>query len=207
MRFPLWMKILAGGWTAVLIPVYWHHYGPANYLWFSDIALFAAVANLWLANRLLASVTALIVAIPETVWIVDFLLRLALGAELLGMAHYMFDDSRPLYLRGLSLFHLWMPPLAIYQAWKLGYDRRAFRAATALAWVVLPLTWLVTDPQRNINWVYGPFGESQQWMPPLAWVGLMMALFPLAIYLPPHLLFRRIWERSDPPDSAPSHQP
>ncbi len=54
-RIPLLVKILFTLFVAVLVPYYWAFYGPANFLWFCDIALLATVAALWLENRFLAS--------------------------------------------------------------------------------------------------------------------------------------------------------
>lgn len=80
---PLWLKI---GWTLfalVLIPVYWKHYGPANFLWFSDIALFAMIIALWLENALLASMMLLAIALPELAWSGDFFAALLTALMLL----------------------------------------------------------------------------------------------------------------------------
>ncbi len=41
------------------------------------------------------------------------------------MTDYMFKHENSLFLRGLSLFHGWLPFLLVYLVWKLGYDRRA----------------------------------------------------------------------------------
>ena len=36
---PLWLKLAYSVFIAVLVPAYWWYYGPANFLWFSDLAL------------------------------------------------------------------------------------------------------------------------------------------------------------------------
>src|SRR5690606_25677673 len=41
--YPLWATLPVTAYVAVLIPVYWNEYGPGNFLWFSDIALFAVL--------------------------------------------------------------------------------------------------------------------------------------------------------------------
>jgi len=33
-RIPLWVKILYTGFMCVLVPYYWHDYGPTNFLYF-----------------------------------------------------------------------------------------------------------------------------------------------------------------------------
>jgi len=60
----------------VLVPVYWAHYGPKNFLWFSDIALLTTGATLWLESPLLASMMTLAVLLPELAWNLDFFGRL-----------------------------------------------------------------------------------------------------------------------------------
>lgn len=40
---PLWIKITYTLFVCLLVPVYLRHYGPANFLWFSDVALLVTV--------------------------------------------------------------------------------------------------------------------------------------------------------------------
>ena len=166
--YPLWARLPFTLLVAVLVPVYWHHYGPGNFLWFSDIALFAVLIALWTGNRLVYSMMAIGVLPLEVIWTLDFL---SLGT-LFGLAAYMFEADRPLYLRGLSLFHLLLPPLVIWMLVKQGYDRRALAAQTLLAWVVLPATYVTTGPADNINWVHGLGPDAEQTLPPLLYLGL-----------------------------------
>ena len=195
-QIPLWIKISYTLFVCVIVPVYWVQYGPKNFLWFSDIALIAAVAALWLESPLLASMMTLAVALPELAWTVGFFGRLIFGADVTGLASYMFDRAKPLYLRALSLFHVVLPVLLVWMVWRLGYDRRAWAAQTALAMIVLPLTYLLTEPADNINWVYGPGSKPQQRVPLLVYLALLMALFPLVVYLPMHVLLLKLFGRS-----------
>ena len=55
---PLWLKITYTLFVSSVVPVYWRRYGPANFLWFSDIALLVTVPALWLESPLLASMMA-----------------------------------------------------------------------------------------------------------------------------------------------------
>ena len=77
----------------VLVPVYWAHYGPKNFLWFSDIALLTTGATLWLESPLLASMMMLAVLLPELAWNLDFFGRLLTGHAMFGMSAYMFDAT------------------------------------------------------------------------------------------------------------------
>ena len=55
---PLLVKVPYALFVAVLVPVYWRRYGPANFLWFSDLALLVGLAAAWLESRLLAGMQA-----------------------------------------------------------------------------------------------------------------------------------------------------
>ena len=65
-------------------------------------------------------------------WCLDFLVELC-GGRLTGLTAYMADPNRSLFLRGLSLFHGWLPFLVYYLVKKLGYDRRALVGWIAIA--------------------------------------------------------------------------
>jgi hypothetical protein len=191
-RFPAWIKVPYTFFVGLLIPVYWVAHGPANFLWFSDIALFGVLIALWFEHRLLASMMALAVLLPEIAWNVGFFGKLLTGTDMIGLAAYMFDPAIPLLVRALSLFHVVLPPLLVFMVYRLGYDERALRAQTLLAWVVLPLSAVVATPENNVNWALG-WGEHvpQPWMPGWLWVLLLMGMFPLTVYLPTHWLLRR----------------
>ena len=192
-QIPLWIKVSYTLFLCVLVPVYWVQYGPKNFLWFSDIALLTTAAALWLESPLLASMMTLAVALPELAWNVGFFGRLVFGVDVTGLAGYMFDPQKPMYLRALSLFHVVLPVLLVWMVYRLGYDRRAWAVQTLLALIVLPLTYWVTAPAENINWVYGPGNKPQERVLPLAYLALLMAFFPLVVYLATHFLLLRLF--------------
>lgn len=187
-RIPLWIKLLYSSFLCVLVPVYWWHYGPANFLWGCDIALFFVLAALWLERPLPSSMMAIGILPFEILWVVDFLA----GSQLIGMASYMFETERPLYLRGLSLFHIVVPGILIFLLRRLGYDPRALPAQTLLIWIVLPLTYLVTDPADNINMAFGFGFEPQTRMPALLHLVVEMILVPIVVCWPMHRLLQRL---------------
>ena len=100
----------------------------------------------------------------ELAWTIDFLV----GGRFIGIAAYMYDSKLPLYLRSLSLFHLALPPTLLFLLYRFGYDRRALIYQTLLTWVVLIVTYVATDPEKNINWVFGPGNKPQQLVAPIA---------------------------------------
>ena len=185
---PLWIKVAYTLMVATIVPVYFVHYGALNFLWFSDIALIVTGIALWDENRLLASMMAVAVLLPEALWNISFFARLLGGVRVSGLADYMFDGAIPLWIRGLSLFHIPMPLALLWMLHTLGYDSRALPAQTALAWVVFPVTYVLSDPKDNINWVFGPGPRPQRRLPPRVYLALLLIVFPLIVYVPTHVL-------------------
>jgi hypothetical protein len=195
-QIPFWIKLLYTLYVCAVIPIYFVKYGPVNFLWFSDIALITTVPALWLQSSLLASMMALAILLPELFWNLGFFARLLFGVNLSGLSAYMFDKTRPLYLRLLSLFHIFLPPLLFWMVYKLGYDSRALLFQTLLAWLILPLSYLLTRPAENINWTLGPGPTPQKKFPPLVYLSMLMLLFPLVFYLPTHYLLARFFPKA-----------
>ncbi len=193
-QIPLWIKAGYTLFLLVLVPAYWAHYGPRNFLWFSDIALLTAGAALWLESSLLASMMTLAVLLPELAWNLDFFWRLIVRRDLFGMSRYMFDRKTSRFIRALSLFHVPLPFGLVGLVCRLGYDRRAWALQSLVALFVLPLTYALTGPAENINWVYG-LGAPQRRLPRLVYLALLIVAFALVLYLPPHLALSRLAAR------------
>jgi len=203
---PLAAKIALSVFVAVLIPVYWRDYGPTNFLYFCDVALFLTLAGTWLESSLLVSMCSVGLLLPQTIWLVDFGCQL-LGFRLTGMTAYMFDHNLPLFTRGLSLFHGWLPLLLVWLLLRLGYDQRAYPAWTALAAVLVLVSYFFLPPAGahlanasapvNIDYVYG-FNdqEPQHWMDQRLYVVLWIGVLWGAVFLPTHLVLRRLCRRA-----------
>jgi predicted membrane protein len=191
---PLWPKVLYTVFLAVIVPAYWVKNGLANFLWFSDIALLATGVALWLESGLLASAMAIGVLAPELVWNVSYFGRLLTGAHVTSLADYMFDARKSRFMRALSLvLHVVMPAALVWMIARLGYDSRALAVQTALAWVVLPVTYAFTDPAKNINWVFGLGHPPRRRFSPRVHLAVLMLGFPLFVYLPTHLLLDAVF--------------
>lgn len=193
-RLPLALKVLYTAWIAVWVPVYWVHAGPGNFLWLCDVANFVLLAAIWLESPLLASSQAVGVLLVQVLWAADYLGRLLLGSHPIGGTEYMFDPAKPLWLRAFSLFHLAVPPLVLWLVWRLGCDRRGWKLETVLAWVLLPATYLLTDPEKNVNWAWRPFGLEQELLPPAFYLVSLLVAYPLLLFLPTHALLL-LWAR------------
>ena len=197
-RIPLALKVAYTAFMAVLVWTYWHEYGPTNFLYFCDVALFFALAAVWLESPLLASMPTVGILLPQILWCVDFL-GSCFGLHLTGMTDYMFDADRPLFLRGLSFFHFWLPFLLVYLVWRLGYDRRALIGWVLLAWLLQLVGYFLLPPGPppkdnpnlpvNVNYVFG-FDDNvaQTWMPSGWFLVVMMVALPMLLFLPTHFL-------------------
>lgn len=193
---PLPMKLGYAAFVFVLVPVYWRAYGPSNFLWLSDLALFGTTAAVIVESPLLTSMATVGVLPLELAWNVDFATR----GRLFGLASYMFDPAKPPGLRALSLFHVALPPTLLWLLRRLGYDRRAFLLETLVVAGLLPITYAVTEPRANINWVFGPGPRPQHLLPALVYLALEMAAVPLVAMWPTHRLLKRLFD-------APSQTP
>lgn len=202
---PFPAKIVVTAFLAVLIPIYWHTYGPTNFLWFCDAALIITVAGMWLQSSLLISMCAVGILLPQALWLADFGSNL-LGLHLLGLTHYMFDPHLPLFIRGLSLFHGWLPVLLLWLLARLGYHKRALSAWTALAAGLVLICYLVTPPAGahpanpntpiNLNYIYGFDDQKPQtWVNQNYYVILWFGVLWLVAFLPTHLALRKIFAR------------
>jgi hypothetical protein len=205
-RLPLWLKLGYTAFMVVLVPCYWHLYGPTNFLYFCDLSLFFTLAAVWTESSLLASMPAVGILLPQAYWMVDFL-STAVGLPISGLTNYMFDGTKPLFTRGLSFFHFWLPLLIVYLVAKLGYDRRALKAWTAFAFVVLLICYfaLPAPPAPadrphlpvNVNYVYGLNDDKPQtWTHPHLYFLTVLAALPAVCYLPTHLILSRLFKPS-----------
>jgi hypothetical protein len=200
-KIPLAAKIICTIFLAVLIPAYWHAYGPTNFLWFCDAALILTVAGMWLENSLLISMCAVGILLPQCVWLADFGSHF-MGFHFLGLTSYMFDSNLPRFTRGLSLFHGWLPLLLVWLLSRIGYDQRALLAWTTLATALVFVCYFFTPPAGahpanantpiNLNYLYG-FNDQQpqHWMNQNLYVIAMLGVLWLVVYLPTHLVLQK----------------
>jgi hypothetical protein len=207
-KIPLVAKVDVTVFLAFLIPVYLHAYGLTNFLWFCDTALVLTVAGMWLESPLLISMCAVGILLPQCFWLADFGGHL-LGIHFLGLTGYMFNPQLPLFTRGLSLFHGWLPVLLVWLLFRLGYDPRALTAWTVLATGLVLVCYFFTPPAGahladpnipvNLNYVYG-FNDQQpqHWVNQNLYVILLLFVLWLVAYLPTHLALRKIFSAPPP---------
>ena len=202
-RVPLWLKIIYTIVVAVVIPYYWRAYSPWNFLYFCDVALLVTLVAMWTENRFLVSLEAVAILLPQTIWVIDFVVR-ACGGRLLGMTDYMFNPSLPPVTRALSLFHGWLPFLLVFLLMRLGYDRRAYLWQCAIGVTLLLVCYFVAPsppapasrPNQavNVNYVWGPDDHHPQtWMRPGLFLVMLCGIVVVGIYTPTHLVLRWVF--------------
>jgi hypothetical protein len=202
-KIPLAAKVVVTCFVAVLVPIYLRAYGPTNFLWFCDAALLLTTLGMWLESSLLISMCAVGILLPQCLWLVDFGINL-LGIHFLGLTRYMFDPKLPLFTRGLSLFHGWLPLLLVWLPRRVGYDKRALWAWTGVAVGLVVVCYFFTPPAGahpadpntpvNINNIYG-FNDQrpQTWVNQNLYIVLWLAALWLGAFLPTHLILRKVF--------------
>lgn len=188
-------KILLTIFLCIFVPVYWHYYGLQNFLWVSDLSLFLTVIALWLNSTMLMSIATVSFICAELLWNIDFFAHLFFNLQLLGISDYMFDDSKPLFLRCISLFHVIIPILWFLYGIHYGYNKKAMYYAPVFYWIILGLTYFCTNPEKDINWAFLPhiyhIGTEPLWL-------LCLALcVPALIMLPTHYVLKILLKDPD----------
>jgi hypothetical protein len=185
MRVPLWLKIGWSVWLMIWIPVYWHHYGAQNLLYFCDLGNILIGVALWTEDALIFSWQATGLLLFQTLFVIDLVTALLVHRHWIGGTEYMFDTSIPLAIRLLSLFHVVTPPLLLWAIWRLGYDSRGWKLQTLLTWIVVPINYF-WRPAFNVNFARGLFRE-QHVVPGYVYLASYLLIVPLVVYWPTHL--------------------
>ena len=159
MKIPSWIKWVFTLYMALLIPTYWANYGLSNFLWYSDILLFLTFFATLLESRLLASMAAAGGIVSSLTWTAVFLYSIfayLLQFQVNKIPAYMFEEAIPLWVRGLSLFHIALAPYSIWliRHLVLGYEQRGWIYQVVLIWLLGVTTWLTTTKAANINFIY-----------------------------------------------------
>ena len=132
----------------------------------------------------------MILAIPDFLWIIDFIYILITGNSVLNLSSYFFQP-RPLLAKLVSLQHLYVIPLALFALYIVKIDRKklALKFAAVQLLVFLFLSRTFTPREENINCVYytcfdlQPLNYLETILPySFGWVALMF-LSALVVYL------------------------
>lgn len=191
---PLWAKLAATAWVAAWFPIYLAHYGWANFLHLSDLAIVLFTFGLWTSNRMLISSQAISILIGETLWCVDVLWTVGFGHHLIGGTEYMWDHQYPLWLRLMSLYHFVLPVALVWAVWRLGYDRRGLKLQMGIGAAAL-IAGRIWGRKDNINFAFHDPIFHWAWGPAPVHLAVMYAGMILLDYLPTHWLLAKLFSR------------
>jgi hypothetical protein len=190
-RIPLWLKVT---YTIGLLDWVGYYLSEADnydftqWVWFCYVGLVILGVALWLESPLIFSWQAVSLVLPQMVFNLDVLSILIRGKPILAnLTEYLFNPYVPLIHRLLSWFHTPMPFLLLWVVWRMGYDRRALWLQIAMCWLLLLLSYFITDYRDNVNLVFGP-GDVQEAIHPALYLAFCMVAYPVLAYLPTHLL-------------------
>ena len=179
------MRWAAAAWLAVWLPAYWAVWGSRNFLHLCDITVVLTCAGLWLGNSLLLSSQAVASIVVDLLWTLDAASRLLAGRNLIGGTEYMWDARFPLWVRLLSLFHVFWPVLVVWAVRRVGYDRRGWILQSAIAAALLVAARLLA-PAQNINYAFRDPIFGRAWGPAAAHLAVIWLSLVAAIYWPTH---------------------
>lgn len=174
-------------WMLFWVPVMLSTYGPQNFLWLCNFALFLILFALWTGNRLILSSQAGTVMLIGIIWAGEILLGLATQGRLALGTSYMWNPDIPLIARLVSVYHVVVPLLVYLVLRRWGYDRRGPWLQCLLGSIAIVGARLLTAAERNVNWVHQvPLDPPPAGISGVAWVGLLLILAPVLIYYPGH---------------------
>ena len=186
---PLAVKLLWTAFVLVWTPVYWHQYGPQNFLYYCDLGNLLVTLGLWLESRFILSWQAVGLVVFEILYDVDLLVALVSGHHATGGTEYMFDPNIPLLIRSLGLYHFVVPILLLWALRRTGYDSKAWKWQIVLMAIVVPINFF-WYPEDNINFARG-IGHEQHLVPGWLYLVGYLIVAPLVVYWPTHSALQR----------------
>ncbi len=185
------MRWLSLVWFVVWFPAYWHTWGIANFVHLCDVAVILTCIGMWTNNALLIASQAVGALIVDIAWALDAGSVLLLRRPLFGGNEFLLDAHYPLWVRLLTIFHLIMPALLLWGLFRLGYDRRGWALQCAIALPVFILARF-TSPARNIDFAFADPFFRRAWGPAPIYVFFAWLFMVFVVYLPTHVLLRRL---------------
>jgi hypothetical protein len=196
-EIPDWLRWAALVWLLIWFPAYWHTWGAANFLQLCDLAVILTSIGLFSENALLISSQAVSSLLIDLAWSVDAGWQFFLGRHLIGGTEYLFDARFPLWVRLLSLFHLLMPALLLWALFRIGYDRRAGGLQCTIALFAF-VACRFTSPEKNMNFAFRDPFLHRAWGPAPVHLAISILFLAAVVYLPTHLLLRKLFTRVGP---------
>lgn len=199
--FPVlrWLALL---WCVVWVWCYWRTWGATNFLHVCDVGVLLVCIGLWSGSSLLLSAQTVGALLPDAAWCLDAGWRFVFGRHLVGGTEYMWDTRYPLFVRLLSLFHVFMPLLLLWSLRRVGYDHRGWKLQSAI-FAVLLIASRFFDPGENVNYAFSDPVLHRTWGPPAVHMAVMFVAIVAIFYWPTHLFLARIFPASSKTGSHP----
>lgn len=142
---------------AALIDV-WLLENPTQLFWLCYISLAIIAMGIFLHRPRLVVSQVYLLAIPLTIWTLDFIIGLVMGTSPWGITAYYFDGSAFTLGDFVSLQHLFTVPLSIYAIYLMGglKERYAWVLSVLQVILIFVIVRLFTTPGENINCVFYP---------------------------------------------------
>ncbi|HXX20479.1 MAG TPA: hypothetical protein VEJ46_13830 [Candidatus Acidoferrum sp.] len=186
------MRWISVAWFALWFPTYWRTWGGANFVHMCDVAVILTCIGMWTNSALLISSQAVGALIVDAAWALDAFWILVVHHPLIGGNEYLLDDHYAVWIRLLTLFHLVMPGLLLWGVYRFGYDRRGWLLQCAIALPVF-IAARFTPPTKNIDFAFADPFFRRAWGPAPTHVLVIWLFMVLVVYLPTHLLLRRVF--------------
>jgi hypothetical protein len=194
-QVPKWIKYTYTLFIAVMVPAYYRHFGPTNFLWFSDIALLIMFIEVWLCTGILTSMMAVGALLFELGWNGMFTYQIIVGNTNPNFICNILTPGFPILFRILPLFHIFLPIIIIYMLKKLGYDKRAIWYQSIFGILVLCIAHMATTKPQNIDWTYA-FNNSPYTNLPQPWNFIIVILLFMLFYQFSHFLLSKYCKKT-----------
>jgi len=179
----------------VWVPTYVIYWSPVDFLYLCNLAVILTGAGLWFRNSLLVSSQAVATMVIGPLWVLDVAWGvITRGQHLIGGTEYMWDATRPLWVRLLSFDHLAVPLATWWAIRKLGYDRRAWGVQSGFAAAVLVISRIIA-PDKNMNFAHKELVTNHTWGPAPVHLLVLWGVLVLAVYWPAHAALGRAMPR------------
>ena len=162
---------------------------PSQLLWLSDIAMILTAVGFLFRSRLVITAQFVGIFAYHIAWQFDLAAYAVIGRTPLDAASYMVGVGLSPLEKALSLFqHIYLIPATAWGIIRLGAARKGWVLQTLQTGAVIAVTYIVTNPAHNVNWISGvPFASPARtgaW----AYYALVAVGPPLLLYLPTNAL-------------------
>jgi hypothetical protein len=192
-QFPDGLRWSAMAFLIFWFAVYWRYWGLANFLHLCDTAVILTCIGLWSNSVLLISSQAVSSLVIDFAWLVDATWTIVTRHHLIGGTEYLFDATYPLWVRLLSLFHLALPVVLLWSLRRAGYDRPGWALQCGIT-LFLYSASRFTAPEKNIGFAFVDPFFHHSWKPAALHVAFTVLFLAVVVFLPTHLILRRIFQ-------------